>query len=275
MGVPEEYFSFFRLPFFYLSEDYGKGGKNLLKGYYSNGQPMGLYLSFPMFELAHYVILKFAVATSIGAKFCICGDDVCISCDEKDSSYIYQRYKNLIERFGGEISSSKTLLSSRFAEGVGAIFLKGIQKEIRIPSGKLSSLEAFTPGTWLHKKIVQLSPVGRALLLPWLSTKEIKRYTYDQRTAMNEFFVNTDLSCWRIDALRALDKVERMPQIWSAWEDPPSSLWMMSPQVVEGTVRPLRWVKLSTIRHALVANKIITLYKKDNKCQTTKNKDRK
>jgi hypothetical protein len=265
MGVPSSYFSFFNLPFFYQSKTYGKEGKRLSEGYYKNGQPMGLYLSFPMFELAHYVILRFATATAKSADFCICGDDVVIACDEGDASYIYKRYVNLIERFGGEISSSKTLLSSRFAEGVGAIFVKGIQKEIRIPTGKLSALEAFTSGTWLNKKIVQLDPIGRAILFPWLQTKEYKRYTYDQRKAMNEFFVNHDLSSWRLDSLRALDKAERMPQIWPVWEEGPSNLWMMNSSVLEDHVRPLRWVSLSSIQHALVANKIITLLKKDSK----------
>jgi hypothetical protein len=265
MGVPSSFLSFFNLPLIYQDSIYGGKGTKLLKGYYSNGQPMGLYLSFPMFELAHYVILRFATATCQGADFCICGDDVVIACDEKDASYIYKRYTNLIERFGGEISSSKTLLSSRFAEGVGAIFVKGIQKEIRIPSGKLSALEAFTSGTWLNRKIVQLDPIGRAILFPWLQTKEYKRYTYDQRKAMNEFFVNHDLSSWRLDALRALDKAERMPQIWLAWEESPSDLWMMNSQDSVEQVRPLRWVSLSAIQHALVANKIITLYKKDSK----------
>jgi len=264
MGVPSSYFRFLDLPFFYDKKTYRKDGKGLAQGYYTNGQPMGLYLSFPMFELAHYVILSFATGACKGSDFCICGDDVVIACDEKDASYIYKRYENLIERFGGEISPSKTVLSKRFAEGVGAIFIKGIPKEIRIPSGKLSALEAFTSGTWINKKIVQLDPIGRAILFPWLQTKEYKRYTYDQRKAMNEFFVNHDLSFWRLDALRALDKAERMPQIWLAWEDAPTDLWMMNSHGTED-VRPLRWVTLSTIQHALVANKIITLYKKDSK----------
>jgi hypothetical protein len=265
MGVPNSYLKFLNLPFFYDKKTYLKSGKGLGQGYYVNGQPMGLYLSFPMFELAHFVILSFATAIRKDADFCICGDDVVIACEEKDSSYIYNRYKNLIERFGGEISSGKTVLSNRFAEGVGAIFLKGIQKEIRIPSGRLSALEAFTPGTWLNKKIVQLDPIGRAILFPWLQTKEYKRYTYDQRKAMNEFFINHDLSSWRLDSLRALDKAERMPQIWPAWEEGPSNLWMMNSLVLEDQVRPLRWVGLSSIQHALVANKIITLLKKDSK----------
>jgi hypothetical protein len=270
MGVPEDYFKFLSLPFFYQDSMFGGKVDKLKKAWYSNGQPMGLYLSFPMFELAHYVILKFATAP-YKAEFCICGDDVVVSCDQGDASYIYNRYVNIVERFGGVISSSKTVLSKRFAEGVGAIFIKGIQKEIRIPSGKLSTLEAFTPGTWLYKKIVQLDPVGRAILLPWLSTKEFKRYSYDQRRAMNEFFVNTDLSSWRIDALRALDKAERMPQLWRAWEEAPFDLWMMNPEETEVPRVPFKWVTLGAIQHALVANKIITLYKKDKQCQTTKN----
>lgn len=275
MGVPSEYFQFLNLPFYYSKKTYCNGPDKLERGWYSNGQPMGLYLSFPMFELSHYVILKFAVGAFPSAKFCICGDDVVVACDESDASYIYRRYENLIERFGGIISASKTVLSKRFAEGVGAFFLKGIQKEIRIPSGKLSQLEAYCPVTLLRKKIVQLDPIGRSILFPWLQTKEYKRYTYDQRKAMNKFFVSNDLSDWRLDALRALDKAEHTPQVWLAWEDSPTDLWMDNPFEKE-EIRSLKWVSLFRIRQALVANKIITLYKKDHlRCQTTKNPNQK
>jgi hypothetical protein len=175
MGVPLEYFQFLKLPFCYNPKDYDEKGTYKV-GRYSNGQPMGLYISFPMFELAHYTILKFAVATS-NAKFCICGDDVVIACDQNESNIIFSRYKTLIERFGGEISKPKTMVSRLFAEGVGAIFLSDYPKEIRIPTGKLSLLEAFTPGTWVYNQVHSLTPIGRALLYPWLSTKEWKEYS--------------------------------------------------------------------------------------------------
>jgi hypothetical protein len=261
MGVPKSYFDFMKLHSYFNPSAYGLGPKRgrYSKIKYSNGQPMGLYLSFPMFELAHYCILKFATAVC-NSSFCICGDDVVVAAEnDKDASYIYRRYENLIERFGGLVSTSKTMQSSRFAEGVGAIFLKDIPKEIRIPSGKLSPLEAFTPGTLLYKKIACLDSVGRSILFSWLSTKEYKRYTYEQRTMANEFLINNDLSNWSIDALRSLDKDEHTPQTWPSWEVGPTGLWRLTPSDQENT--PIRWVKLSRVRSALITNKIISLYK--------------
>jgi len=58
MGVPKEYFRFLSLPAYYSPKDFGEGGEGLRKVIYSNGQPMGLFVSFPMFELLHYVVLN-------------------------------------------------------------------------------------------------------------------------------------------------------------------------------------------------------------------------
>jgi hypothetical protein len=277
MGVPEGYFRFFRLPFFYSPKQFGTGESgDLRKGYYSNGQPMGLFVSFPMFELAHYVILKFSTATT-DADFCICGDDVVIACNERDSEIIYSRYKNLIERFGGEISSTKTVKSDRFAEGVGAIFLKGIQKEIRIPSGKLSYLEARTPGFWLYEEILRESPVGRAIFHSFLSTKEIKEYSEENRRAFNEFLVLKELDDWRRDSLSYLAQHEQYPQRWYVWEDPPPGTGTDNPQNPMNVDLPedVRWhepfrpidrfkyISVRAYRESLVSHKLISLYKKE------------
>jgi hypothetical protein len=261
MGVPNSYFKFLELPFHYHGKDYGEDDA-IKKSYYTNGQPMGLFLSFPMFELAHYVILKFAVATSDGATFAICGDDVVVACEEKDSVVIFNRYKNLIERFGGVISPTKTIRSMRLAEGVGAIFLKGIPKEIRIPSGKVSYLEAMTPGTWLYQEIVHETPVGRALMNAWLSTKLFKEYTYQQRMSMNEFMVTSDLSDWSIEALKSLDKPDHMPQIYSRFDEDLYSFWRNTPE--ENQVSHYHFINLRAYRDNLVSNKIVSYYKKDN-----------
>lgn len=257
MGVPDGYFRFLRLPFYYQPEKFGMEGKKLSKSYYSNGQPMGLFISFPMFELAHYVILKYVVAVC-KAAFCICGDDVVIACDTKDSSQLFKRYKILIERMGGEISLRKTMVSERCAEGVGAIFLKGYPKEIRIPSGKLSLLELFTPGTWVYEQVHSMTAVGRALLYPLLSRREWKEYTYDDRRALNELFVNQDLSDWRNDSLQSLAHHENYPQKWRTWEDGPSL-----PLMKEETGISYKWVTMGKFHDALVSHKIITLYKQE------------
>jgi len=267
MGVPLEYFDFLKLPFAYNPKDYDEEGTYKINTY-SNGQPMGLYISFPMFELAHYTILKFAVATS-NAKFCICGDDVVIACDEKDADGIFNRYRNLIERFGGVISFPKTIRSSKLAEGVGAIFLKDIPMEIRIPSGKISTLEAFTPGTWLYQEIVRQGPIGRSIVYKWLSTKLTKEYTYQQRRSANEFMVTTNLWNWSLEALRSLDKTDHMPQTYYSWEEDNFDFWRNTPDA-QGESTIFKWVTLRAYQEALVDNKIVSLYKKDFSCQPPK-----
>lgn len=270
MGCPDSFLNFFCLPFIYRDKDYGGVQDKLKKGWYSNGQPMGLYISFPMFELAHYVVLQFAIATSDGATFCICGDDVVIACGSRDQSdVIFSRYRNLIERFGGIISESKTMISSDLAEGVGALFLKGY-KDIRIPTGKLSTLEAYENYTQLNWEISHATPLGRAILYPWLSTKETKSYTYTHRQDMNEYFLTKDLSYWSLESLRSLCHRENMPQTWDSWLDSPGPFWMMSSKVTENVYFYLGKKKFLD---SLLTNKIITLLKGDKNCQ--KIKDRK
>lgn len=260
MGAPKGSFQFLELPCYYRDKDFGGSSDELKKCYYSNGQPMGLFLSFPMFELAHFVILKYVVAP-YKAQFSICGDDVVIACEKKDAVRLYERYSCLITRFGGKISLSKTLKSSQMAEGVGAMFLKGIHKEIRIPSGKLSPLEAFTPGTWLYSEINSQSPVGRAILSNWLQTKLEKEYTYQQRRQANESVVLTDLSTLSNEALRSLFRPDHEPTIYSRFDADSYSFWRNTPEEREST--SYHWVGLSWFQDALVSNKIISLYKKE------------
>jgi len=256
MGVPKGYFTFLNLPFYYQAEMFGKG-VGLKKGRYSNGQPMGLFVSFPMFELMHYVILK-SVVSVCKADFCICGDDVVISCDALDAPNLFKRYKTLIERFGGEISKPKTMVSRLFAEGVGAIFLSDYPKEIRIPTGKLSLLEAFTPGTWVYNQVHSLTPIGRALLYPWLSTKEWKEYSYEHRRSLNDLVVNLDLDDWKTESLQSLASHDDYVTKWRIWEEDPH-LPLMKRDI---EVQNLRWVSVQKYRDALVSHKIVTLYKK-------------
>jgi hypothetical protein len=255
MGVPSSYFRFLSLPFYYQPNVFGREGSKLSKAWYRNGQPMGLFVSFPMFELAHYVILKW-VTSVCKSDFTICGDDVVIACDAGDSENLFNRYKLIIERFGGVISNRKTMVSERCAEGVGAIFLKGYPKEIRIPSGKLSLLEFFTPGTWVYNQIHSLQPIGRALLYPYLSRKEWKEYSYEDRKQLNELFVNLDLSDWRNDSLQSLASHPDYPMKWRTWEDGPSLPLMKEEKDIN-----YKWVTIGKFRDALVSHKIITLYK--------------
>jgi hypothetical protein len=279
MGVPESYFKFLRLPAYYREGDFlVDGGNELRKVWYANGQPMGLFLSFPMFELLHYVILKWVTATT-DAEFSICGDDVIIACDEKDSTNLFERYKLLIERFGGEISKPKTVQSASLAEGIGAIFLKGYPKELRVPSGRLSILEASSPGFWLYQQIKDETPIGRAIHAAWLNTQETKEYSYSHRRALNEKLVLKDLDDWRLDSLRALATHDDYPQIWYSWEEAPPGVGMSNPLFPEDAEIPnvdwptpsvnpgehFRWISKGKYRDLVVSHKVISLYKKENK----------
>jgi hypothetical protein len=279
MGVPKDYFNFLELPAAYRFEEFEpEKGKGIGHIRYSNGQPMGLFISFPMFELMHFVLLKSVVAKT-DATFCICGDDCIIACEEEDSPELFKRYKLLIERFGGVISESKTILSKNLAEGIGALFLKGYPKELRIPSGKLSALEAMCPGFWLNDQIRSESPLGRALAYSWLNTKERKKYTETNRRALNEFILTTDLSDLHIDSLRSLALHESFPISWYVWEDVPEGVSGMVPRFPEGAELPeeisltpkkaitdhFRYISLEKYRDARVTSKIISLFKKSRK----------
>lgn len=261
MGVPRPFFDFLELPFFYQAEMFGKG-QGLRKGRYAVGQPMGLYLSFPMFELLHYVILKFVCAVSNDADFRICGDDVVIACGRKEAENLYGRYVNLVERLGGSISVDKTLKSSIAAEGVGALFLRGYPKAIRIPSGKLSTLEATTPGTWLYQAIQRKDPLARAIHSSWLELSLEKRYTYEQRRIANEDLVSTDLSDWHVEALRQLVSPDNMPLEYPIWDDHHYRFWRKTPEVDRSGV-PYRWISNARYRDSLVTHKLIRLYKQE------------
>jgi len=183
-----------------------------------------------------------------------------VACDNKaEAQKVYDRYINLIYRFGGEISTSKTLLSDRFAEGVGAIFLKDYPKEIRVPNGKLSTLEAYCKGTWLYHSIVQKSPIGRSILSNWLSTKLEGKYTFHQRRMMNEELVTLDLDHLQLDALRELaNGKESMPQTYSLLDDDLPNFWRKSKKQVAS---PFKWVSRKAFSDQLVSHKIVTLYK--------------
>jgi hypothetical protein len=279
MGVPKSSFKFLKLPAYYREGDFSvDGGNKLKKVWYANGQPMGLFLSFPMFELLHYVILKWVTATT-DAEFSICGDDVIIACDEKDSTNLFERYKLLIERFGGEISKPKTVQSAVLAEGIGAIFLKGYPKELRVPSGRLSILEASSPGFWLYQQIKDETPIGRSIHASWLNTQEIHEYSYSHRRALNEKLVLKDLDDWRLDSLRALATHDDYPQIWYSWEEAPAGVGMSNPLFPEEAEIPnsdwpnpgvnpdehFRWISKGKYRDLVVSHKVISLYKKENK----------
>jgi hypothetical protein len=258
MGVPKGWFDFLELPFVYSGKEFLGTDCGTRKSYYSNGQGMGLFVSFPMFELAHYVVLKYACAVS-SAQFCICGDDVVVAVDESEAKVVYERYENLITRLGGVISTDKTFKSLRFAEGIGAIFLKDYPFEIRIPHGKVSVVEAFMKGTWLSRNILNEGKVGMAIANSWLETKLFKVYTTQQRTQANEFLITKDLSDYKIESLRALLAEDHYPTIYSIFDEELYHFWRNNPE--DDVPIKYKWVSVRKYRSNRVSHKIIQLYK--------------
>lgn len=280
MGVPKDYFKFLELPFYYDPYFFGKGvrGAALERARYIQGQPMGLYISFPMFELMHYVILKFVTAIT-NAEFRILGDDVVISCSQQDATILYSRYENLIRRLGGSIEKSKTLESKVLAEGAGCIVLKGSIKEIRIPSSAISPVEANMDGTWLNQQVRNRTPIGRAISFPWLMTRENKVYTHDHRRRLNEQLIFDDHDEFHISGLRYLAEHRTEPATWKSWEEPPSGIGLETPRDLEekdlledeevGFVKPrFKWIPFRKFADSQISNKLITLYKKEKKGYT-------
>jgi hypothetical protein len=211
-----------------------------------------------MFELAHYVVLKYSCAVS-DAQFCICGDDVVIAVKESEAKVVYDRYTNLICRLGGVISTDKTFTSLNFAEGIGAIFLKDYPFEIRIPHGKVSLVEALMKGTWLSRDILNEGKVGMAIANSWLETKLFKVYTTQQRTQANNYLITKDLSDYKIESLRALLAEDHYPTIYSIFDEDLFNFWRNTPE--DETPVKYKWVSVRKYRSNRVSHKIVQLYK--------------
>ena len=91
---------------------------------YAAGQPMGLYGSFPLFHLTHYLLLeKLSIECgflrSATMPFFVLGDDVIITDGSVASLYAME-----LESLGVEVSPSKTIQSSDVAEFAGFVGLR-------------------------------------------------------------------------------------------------------------------------------------------------------
>jgi hypothetical protein len=80
---------------------------------WTNGQPMGLYPSFPSFALAHGVLLNYC-ADNIPGRFYVLGDDVIIL-----HQPTYEKYTKLLDVLGCPYNPSKSLISNQMAEFAG------------------------------------------------------------------------------------------------------------------------------------------------------------
>jgi hypothetical protein len=269
MGVPEDFLDFLDFPFHYSERDFGLGSDPTLKeGFFSNGQPMGLFLSFPMFELAHYMILKWVVSGT-DSLFCILGDDVLISCRKEDKDMVSGRYTSEMTRFGAKINLNKTIISEDAAEGAGALFLRKYPNiTIRTPKGKISSTEAYLKGTGLYQEIANMSTVGRMVHSKMVSSKIIKSYTYEDRKIANEMLVTKDLSHMDCKALRELTVGDNVPRKYNILEESDTRFYRACNYTPDTPfdVAPMynRFIPIGKDKYLqlLINNKIISLLKR-------------
>jgi hypothetical protein len=80
---------------------------------WTNGQPMGLYPSFPSFALAHGVLLNYC-SSNIPGRFYVLGDDVIIL-----HRPTYLKYIQMLDVLGCPYNPSKSLISNKMAEFTG------------------------------------------------------------------------------------------------------------------------------------------------------------
>jgi lipopolysaccharide biosynthesis glycosyltransferase len=154
------------------------------------------------------------------STFCVLGDDVAIACAEKDVKEVYDRYSKEMTRFGAKLNLSKSLISKHAAEGAGALFLKDYPNiTIRIPKGKVSTLEINTKGTLLHEEVGSLSFLGRMVSYRFMSKDIMKSYTFKERTIANTDLCKKDLSLLDLEALRSLSVGDNMPRRYSILEE--------------------------------------------------------
>jgi len=94
---------------------------------YECGQPMGAYSSFAMLAITHHVIVQIAaIKAGISDTFtdyCVLGDDIVIANDR-----VAVEYPNLMNSLGLEISTGKSVISTKFTEF--AKRLRGCQYDI-------------------------------------------------------------------------------------------------------------------------------------------------
>jgi hypothetical protein len=268
MGVSSTFFNFLDLPFYYDPKLFKNGdkigspsyGTELRSGKYSNGQGMGLYISFPMFELAHYVIAKFAVA-STSSLFSICGDDIVFACpSEAAAREVENRYTDVIESLGGKINHLKTIMHP-LIEGVGKLLLvKGKDLiDLTPPSGNISQTESRL-NTVLHSTIEHRSAIGRAILFSWQEPVEIKEYTYKARRKFWKWLLSSDYHLNDVSYNNLFKDRDNRPQTWS-WdqEDPRVGRELLDSR---STVPILKFVTESRLKDALITTRIKSYFKK-------------
>lgn len=82
---------------------------------WTNGQPMGLYPSFPAFALTHGVLLDF-LSNNVPGQFFVLGDDVIIL-----NGALYEKYVKALKILGCPYNPDKTIVSRGLTEFAGKI----------------------------------------------------------------------------------------------------------------------------------------------------------
>lgn len=90
--------------------------------FYTNGQPMGAYSSFPSFSLAHHLILHMC-STRLGydVEYYLLGDDIVIKGEE--AALVYQ---DVLNELGMEKQDTKSVISDRGWEFAKKLYIDEI-----------------------------------------------------------------------------------------------------------------------------------------------------
>jgi len=77
--------------------------------FYTNGQPMGAYSSFPSFSLAHHFMLHIcSLRVGYDVQYYLLGDDIVIKGQQSALAY-----ETLLKEFGMEKQDTKSVISTR------------------------------------------------------------------------------------------------------------------------------------------------------------------
>lgn len=258
MSVPNDIIRLLDLPVLY----------NDRKIRYGAGQPMGLYLSFPLFEIAHLSVARFCLRPH-NIKFMMCGDDLVAFGKHSDIVKGYEMYKTIARVFGFEISESKTLVSSQLVEGVGSVLYKNY--DITPLNGCVSEREIKNRKYELSQKVQSgKDAIGRALYASLFKVRTSTGYTYGDRKAQWSSFLSTSLPHLTNSSLRALSKISMEPRLMPSNEssfdffqlyDNPTKQWDFS-EVKELSKR-LKPVSAEQLRQIRADRRIIELMSKD------------
>jgi hypothetical protein len=228
MGVPYHWFNFLKYEFYFNPKDFKLPFKGSLeRAIYSNGQPMGLFVSFPMAELLHYLITRFCCA-GFDSEFVMCGDDLCIA--NKNLSNLkasVRRYRIHTSRLGCKVNENKTIVGD-VAEGVGKLFVRRGKTVtvISTPSGSLTPSEV-PLNPFLRKAVSARTSLGRSIYYTLFLEPSVVK-TFDRRDIHNfyEWLLKSDYSMIASETLRKVSQSLKLsePVSWFPLDKTPDGV---------------------------------------------------